>query len=114
MAFDFPANPASGQTYEMNGVNYVWSNYAWVKGAGSAGGGGAQYVLKTGDVMTGFLTLSADPTIDRHAATKAYVDASGGGSGGGTLPPSGTTGTALVIDGTGAPVWGAAIDGGRY
>lgn len=28
-----------------------------------------------GDVMTGHLTLNADPTDDLHAATKAYVDA---------------------------------------
>ena len=33
------------------------------------------YVLKTGDTMTGPLTLNADPTSDMHAATKAYVDA---------------------------------------
>lgn len=112
MAFDFPANPASGQTYEMNGVTYVYNNYAWVKGAASAGGGGAQYVLKTGDVMTGFLTLNADPTTGRHAATKDYVDAGGGG--GSVLPPGGTKGQALVIDAASAPAWGAAIDGGRF
>ena len=31
-------------------------------------------VAKAGDTMTGFLTLSADPTAALHAATKAYVD----------------------------------------
>lgn len=31
-------------------------------------------VNKAGDTMTGFLTLSADPTSNLHAATKAYVD----------------------------------------
>ena len=32
-------------------------------------------VNKTGDSMTGYLTLSADPTSSLHAATKNYVDA---------------------------------------
>ena len=31
-------------------------------------------VYKAGSTMTGFLTLSADPTNDLHAATKQYVD----------------------------------------
>jgi hypothetical protein len=31
-------------------------------------------VDKTGSTMTGFLTLSGDPTANLHAATKAYVD----------------------------------------
>jgi hypothetical protein len=30
--------------------------------------------LRSGDTMTGFLTLSADPTDNLHAATKQYVD----------------------------------------
>jgi hypothetical protein len=34
----------------------------------------ALYVNIVGDVMTGFLTLNADPTADLHAATKKYVD----------------------------------------
>ena len=33
------------------------------------------YVKLAGSVMTGLLTLSADPTADLHAATKQYVDA---------------------------------------
>jgi hypothetical protein len=37
-------------------------------------GGGAQYVLKAGDTMTGPLTLPGDPTAPLHAATKQYVD----------------------------------------
>jgi hypothetical protein len=32
-------------------------------------------VAKDGDTMTGFLTLSADPSSDMHASTKGYVDA---------------------------------------
>jgi len=35
----------------------------------------AEKVAKNGDTMTGFLTLSADPTNALHAATKQYVDA---------------------------------------
>ena len=31
-------------------------------------------VAKSGDTMTGFLTLSSDPTSNLHAATKQYVD----------------------------------------
>ena len=33
-----------------------------------------KYVNVTGDTMTGFLTLNADPTASLHAATKGYVD----------------------------------------
>jgi hypothetical protein len=32
-------------------------------------------VLKSGDTMTGFLTLHSNPTANLHAATKQYVDA---------------------------------------
>ena len=35
---------------------------------------GNDYVLVSGDVMTGDLTLPADPTNNLHAATKQYVD----------------------------------------
>ena len=31
-------------------------------------------VAKAGDTMTGYLTLVGDPTADKHAATKKYVD----------------------------------------
>jgi len=34
----------------------------------------APYLKKAGGVMTGTLTLSANPTADKHAATKEYVD----------------------------------------
>jgi len=36
-------------------------------------------VSKTGDTMTGFLTLNAAPTTALHAATKGYVDSLAGG-----------------------------------
>ncbi|MCK5640921.1 MAG: hypothetical protein KAJ19_08995, partial [Gammaproteobacteria bacterium] len=35
----------------------------------------ANYLLKVGGVLTGFLTLHADPTNALHAVTKQYVDA---------------------------------------
>jgi hypothetical protein len=41
----------------------------------------ANKVDKSGDVMTGFLTLNANPTANLHAATKQYVDAHAGGGG---------------------------------
>ena len=37
--------------------------------------GSLNYVRKSGDTMTGFLTLNASPTANLHAATKQYVDA---------------------------------------
>lgn len=37
-------------------------------------------VAKTGDSMSGYLTLNGSPTQNLHAATKAYVDASGMGT----------------------------------
>jgi hypothetical protein len=42
----------------------------------SSTSGLALKVDKTGDTLTGKLTLDGDPTIALHAATKAYVDAS--------------------------------------
>lgn len=41
---------------------------------GKLNGNQANYVALAGSVMTGFLTLSADPTSASHAATKSYVD----------------------------------------
>ena len=48
----------------------------------------ARYVNLDGDVMTGFLTLAGTPTDPLHAATMAYVDASGGGGSPGAWPSS--------------------------
>lgn len=46
------------------------------KGSAISGGGGApgNFVNVSGDTMTGFLTLHADPTDNFHASTKQYVD----------------------------------------
>jgi hypothetical protein len=46
----------------------------------------AKKVNRAGDTMTGPLVLPGDPTDPLQAATKAYVDAHGGGSGGGGIP----------------------------
>lgn len=45
----------------------IWNGTAWESVAD-------RYVLKTGDTMTGPLTLSGDPTDPMHAATKQYAD----------------------------------------
>lgn len=50
----------------------------------------AEKVAKSGDTMTGALTLSGDPTEALHAATKQYVDNLE------TLEPGGTTGQVLA------------------
>ena len=60
----------SGQSY-TNSQIASYSGYA--EGA---------FVNVSGDTMTGFLTLNADPTASGHAATKQYVDAQIVASGG--------------------------------
>lgn len=42
--------------------------------SGSGGGGNGNFVLKSGDSMTGPLTLPANPTAPMQASTKQYVD----------------------------------------
>ncbi|HLX63253.1 MAG TPA: tail fiber domain-containing protein [Planctomycetota bacterium] len=51
------------------------SGASWVTALSILPTVGAPYVLKAGDTMTGFLTLSGDPTANLHAASKQYVDA---------------------------------------
>ncbi len=55
------------------------------------------WVLKSGDTMTGALTLSGDPTEPAHAATKAYVDALSNAAAGVYLRKSGDVGSWLNI-----------------
>lgn len=107
MAMDFPNSPVMGQVYTSGAVSYIWNGYAW-DNMGSGTGESGDYVKKTGDTMSGFLTLNADPTAALHAATKSYVD------GESALPGGGTAGQALVINSTGVATWGAPIEGGTF
>ena len=69
-----------------------------------------QKVAKAGNtegIMTGFLTLNADPVDTLHAVPKQYVDRIGG------IPPGGVAGQALVLDSTGTPTWGAVVEAGN-
>ena len=69
-----------------------------------------QKVAKAGNtegIMTGFLTLNANPVDPLHAVPKQYVDNIA------SMPPGGVAGQALVKDATNVPVWGAPIDGGN-
>ena len=76
------------QSYDAANKAYVDSAVA---GAGSVDT--TSFVRKTGDTMTGALTLNGNPTSDRHAATKKYVDdaVANASSGGSYLPLSGGT-----------------------
>lgn len=65
--------PGSPLTFTLNNINTQLSNI------------GSQYVNVTGDTMSGFLTLSADPINPFHAATKQYVDNAITGGGAPTL-----------------------------
>ena len=106
MAFDFPTGAAVDQIYTSpDGVTYTWDGEKWMRGGATTGGGG-EFVLKTGDTMSGPLTLPGDPTAPLHATPKQYVDAR-------SLPPAGLDGQALVSK-TGVPVWGSPVNGGIF
>lgn len=107
MAFDFPSSPILDQTYTSGDVTFVWNGYAWVTTAQAADVEPADFVLKTGDTMSGPLTLNDDPVDPLHAAPKQYVDAM-------ALPLGGTQGQALVADASGVAVWGGPVDGGGF
>ena len=76
MALTFPSSPSVGQKYPAPSVvgipTYVWDGEKWTTVGGNIGN---SYVSKGGDVMTGLLQLSGDPTAVLHAVTKQYVDA---------------------------------------
>lgn len=106
--FDFPNAPSNGQLVQGSaGQIYAWDGVKWKAqmppgplavnqgGTGVNNVAAAPWVELTGDVMTGLLTLSGDPTAAMHAATKQYVDSKGmtvpvtvpqGGTGAITLP----------------------------
>jgi len=75
MAFDFPNSPTVGQLYPATVTSgqpqYKWDGRVWAA-TGSVG----NYVLKTGDTMSGQLSLPTAPApVAANAARKDYVDA---------------------------------------
>jgi hypothetical protein len=71
MAMDFPSTPTVGQEFASGGVTYVYNGTGWT----IKGGATTDFVLKTGDTMSGALTLPSDPVSALQAAPKQYVDA---------------------------------------
>ena len=73
-AFDFPPTPAVGTLYpavaEVGKPQYRWNGSEWTAATFDPAG----YVRKSGDAMTGALSLSGDPTQALHAVPKQYLD----------------------------------------
>src|SRR3954471_23427282 len=74
MAFDFPAAPALGDKFTpVDGPAYTWNGFAWSAGVDNSAL--AEYVLRTGDTMSGALLLPISlPTTPLEATHKDYVD----------------------------------------
>jgi hypothetical protein len=70
---NFPDSPTTGQQFVAGNIAWVWDGNKWTSNASMAAQGG--YVPLAGGVMSGPLTLSADPSTQLGAATKEYVDA---------------------------------------
>lgn len=66
---------SSGDRWESNKSIAVISPNSFI---GNLIGSASLNVAKSGDSMSGYLTLHANPTSNMHAATKAYVDANAG------------------------------------
>jgi len=66
-----PSFPSPTQAGQAANKAYVDASVA------GGGGGGSNFVLKSGDSMTGTLSLPANPTSPMQASTKQYVDLSG-------------------------------------
>jgi hypothetical protein len=82
MAFDFPSSPTDGQVFTPTaGISYKFDGIAWNREGADPSDvftkaeSDTRFVFKTGDVMTGLLLLSGDPSVALGAATKQYVDA---------------------------------------
>lgn len=75
MAFNFPDAPTLNQRWPDPAIagqpQYMWNGTEWV----AANLDPAGYVLRSGDTMTGALSLSGDPTQALHAVPKQYLDA---------------------------------------
>lgn len=81
-----PATKVTGQLWHDSSINQLrlWNGATWDDVATTVNLTGK--VNKSGDTLTGFLTLNADPVSALHAATKAYVDLVFIGSGVNILP----------------------------
>jgi hypothetical protein len=93
MGINFPNAPAVGElhpTPPQAGVpQYRWDGVAWVAQSQDQ----LAFVKRTGDTMSGALTLPADPAAALQAATKQYVDAKSSlyiSDNPPTLPPDGS------------------------
>ena len=112
-----PTNPKQGMLWweSDSGTTFIWyddgNTQQWVQIAPGSGTGitTSDFVLKTGDTMSGPLYQPLAPTTPIELANKAYVDAATGG-----FPIGGIAGQVLMIDAAGAPSWNAIIDGGTY
>jgi hypothetical protein len=75
MGFNFPSTPTIGQLYPDPALTdiaqYKWDGTAWLA---QAVAGANEFVKKSGDAMSGFLTLHANPDAAMKAATKQFVD----------------------------------------
>ena len=113
-----PPTPKHGTLWweSDTGSTHIWyddgNSSQWVQIAPGSGGGGSStstdFVLKTGDTMSGPLNIPMAPVAPIEAANKAYVDSVAG------IPLGGLPGQALVINAASVPTWGAPIDGGTY
>lgn len=66
---------ANSKWQKYNGTSWVDLAATFSMNVSSLGGqAAANYLLKSGGTLTGFLTLHAAPTADMHAATKKYAD----------------------------------------
>ena len=78
MGINFPASPVIGQFYPdpaLAGIpQYRWDGTVWEAQFESP----VPYVRKSGDTMTGLLTLSGDPTAALHAVPRQYAVAKAG------------------------------------
>ena len=74
MAVSFPQNPNEGDTFTSGNSKFLFTDGKWVSDTSPN-----SLVSKSGDTMTGLLTLSGDPVSNNQAATKLYVDTVGAG-----------------------------------
>ncbi len=69
MAVNFPQNPSEGDTFTSGNSTFAFTGGKWVSATAPD-----SLVSKSGDTMTGLLTLSGEPVSDDQAATILYAD----------------------------------------